>query len=154
MKKFTFLSLPIAAIVLIGAACSNSGNTNTNATTNTNVAAITNVPSGANTVATLSVTMLLNNGNGSPIRTFNTTVPSDTTALGLLQKVTTENAIALDTKTSSYGTYVNGIGGLTGNDKQYWLYYVNDKEAKVGVDGYILQNNDTIELRYGSGSSS
>ncbi len=153
MKKLGFLSLPIATILLIGAACSPATTTKTNIAA-TNTAVTTNVPSGANEAATLSVIMLLNNGNGSPIRTFNTTVPADTTALGLLQKVTTENTMTLDTKTSSYGTYVNGIGGLTGNDKQYWLFYVNNKAASVGVDSYVLQNNDIVELRYGSGSSS
>lgn len=147
MKKRFLLGLPLA-LLLIGAACSNPANTNTNAVTNTNVT------QNANAAQTISVTMLLNNGNASPIRTFSASVPAGSNALQLLQQVTTENTIVLDTKTSSYGTYINGIGGLVGNDKQYWLYYVNDKEASVGVDSYVLQNGDKVEFRYGSGSSS
>jgi len=42
------------------------------------------------------------------------------------------------------GAFVNEINGIKGKSGAYWIYYVNGKEASVGVSSYILKEGDSI----------
>ena len=42
------------------------------------------------------------------------------------------------------GAFVNEINGMKGKSGAYWIYYVNEKEASVGVSSYILKEGDSI----------
>jgi hypothetical protein len=44
----------------------------------------------------------------------------------------------------SLGIFVNGINGVDGGGGKYWIYFVNKKEASVGVSNYILREGDII----------
>ena len=44
----------------------------------------------------------------------------------------------------SFITEINGIKGLPG---KYWIYYVNDKLASVGVSKYVLKEGDIINWK-------
>ncbi len=48
------------------------------------------------------------------------------------------------------GFFVNEINGIKQDGKkgEYWIYYINDKEAQVGVSAYILKPNDVITWKY------
>ena len=48
------------------------------------------------------------------------------------------------------GFLIEEINGLRQNPRtgQYWIYYVNDKKANVGISAYILQKNDVILWKY------
>lgn len=48
---------------------------------------------------------------------------------------------------SGLGYFVNRINGVTGGFGKYWIYYVNDKEASVGVSNYILKDGDIISWK-------
>jgi hypothetical protein len=71
-------------------------------------------------------------------------VTSGTTALQLLQ---------MSHKVVMTGQGINSF--VTGIDKQvvdsqkkeFWAFYVNEKQAQVGAGSYILKNNDTIEWK-------
>jgi hypothetical protein len=65
-------------------------------------------------------------------------------ALDLLK----ENADA-ETKDSSYGPYVDSIGGVKGGtDGKYWTFYINGEAATVGAGAYITKEGDTIEWKF------
>ena len=51
---------------------------------------------------------------------------------------------------SGLGFLIEEINGLSQNSRtgEYWIYYVNDKMAKVGISEYKLQKNDVISWRY------
>jgi len=51
------------------------------------------------------------------------------------------------TKQSSLGEYVVSINGSDGGGKQYWIFYVNGKEAQVGAGAYTTHNGDKIEWK-------
>ena len=34
------------------------------------------------------------------------------------------------------------------NSSTYWMFYVNDQLADVGVSNYTVQPNDVIEMKY------
>lgn len=42
------------------------------------------------------------------------------------------------------GFFVEDINGIKGESGAYWLYYVNNKKAEVGITNYILKNGDII----------
>lgn len=44
----------------------------------------------------------------------------------------------------SLGVFVYEINGMKGEAGAYWIYYVNEKEASVGVSSYILKEGDSI----------
>ncbi len=46
------------------------------------------------------------------------------------------------------GTFVNEINGLKGGDGGYWIYYVNNIKANIGVSNYKVKNGDTISWKY------
>lgn len=56
---------------------------------------------------------------------------------------------SIETEDTSFGKLVTSIAGVTQGNGKYWLYFVNDKEATVGAQAYICQNQEQIkwELR-------
>jgi hypothetical protein len=42
------------------------------------------------------------------------------------------------------GVFVGEINGIKGKRGAYWIYYVNGKEASVGVSSYVLKEGDSI----------
>lgn len=66
------------------------------------------------------------------------------TALALLQEQE-----SVETKDSSYGTYVDSINGLKGGtDGKYWTFYVNGQMSQVGADAYTTKSGDSIEWKF------
>lgn len=47
-------------------------------------------------------------------------------------------------KYPSLGIFIDEINGIKGGSGGYWIYYVNGKEASVGVSNYILKEGDSI----------
>jgi len=47
----------------------------------------------------------------------------------------------------SLGVFVEKINGVKGESGKYWIYYVNDKQAQVGVSKYVLKEGDIISWR-------
>ncbi len=48
------------------------------------------------------------------------------------------------TENSGLGIFIKEINGNAGSSGKYWIYYVNDKKAQVGVSKYILKEGDII----------
>ncbi len=48
---------------------------------------------------------------------------------------------------SGLGFFVTAIGSLRGGDGKYIMYFINNKEATVGVSQYVPDNNDVIEWK-------
>jgi hypothetical protein len=50
---------------------------------------------------------------------------------------------------SAMGFFVEEINGFKQlpKERKYWRYYVNNKEASVGISNYKLKNNDSIEWK-------
>lgn len=45
---------------------------------------------------------------------------------------------------SGLGNFVNEINKVKGTPGRYWIYYVNNKKASVGVSKYIVKSGDII----------
>ena len=61
-----------------------------------------------------------------------------------------DNRILFDfnyTATPGMGSFITGINGQMGSPGKYWIYYVNDIKASVGVSQYILKEGDIIKWK-------
>ena len=66
----------------------------------------------------------------------------------VLTKAKSNNEINFSGKNyPGLGFFVNEIGTLQMKDGKNLLYYINGKEASVGVSSYILKNGDIIEWK-------
>ena len=45
------------------------------------------------------------------------------------------------------GFFVEEINGIKGENGKYWMYYVNNKEAEVGISKYIIKDGDIINWK-------
>ncbi len=45
---------------------------------------------------------------------------------------------------SGMGMFVDSINGVQGNEGKYWVYYLNDKKASVGISKNFLKEGDTV----------
>lgn len=66
------------------------------------------------------------------------------TALDLLKKTAT-----VKTQGERENTFVTQIDGILAdaNKKEFWAFYVNDKQSDTGAGSYKLQKNDHIEWK-------
>jgi len=54
----------------------------------------------------------------------------------------------VEKKSSSLGSFVEGIDGIKNRSDRFWLYYVNGKKPEVASDRYLTTAKDTIEWRF------
>lgn len=65
-----------------------------------------------------------------------------------------KNETNLDFKSKYYGKslgeFITEINGIENDFRKglYWVYYINDEKAQIGVSQYILKNNDIITWKY------
>lgn len=45
------------------------------------------------------------------------------------------------------GVFISSINGIKGKKGGYWIYYINNKKASVGVSKYVLKPGDVIAWR-------
>lgn len=48
---------------------------------------------------------------------------------------------------SSLGNFIDEINGVKGTPGRYWIYYINNKKATVGVSKYFVKNGDIISWK-------
>ncbi|RLG20901.1 hypothetical protein DRN74_04130 [Candidatus Micrarchaeota archaeon] len=58
------------------------------------------------------------------------------------------STLSLSYYSSGAGYNITAVNGVAPRGNDYWAFYVNGSLSMVGVSSYILQGNDTIELRY------
>lgn len=64
-----------------------------------------------------------------------------------MQRLQVENINNFNFKYREYpslGVFVNEINGIKDGDGRYWFYYINKKEASIGISKYILKEGDII----------
>jgi len=82
---------------------------------------------------------------------YETEVKEGETVYGAMKSIESvkENNFSFVAKEySSLGVFVEEINGIKGENGKYWIYYVNDKEASVGVSNYKINNGDIISWKY------
>ena len=103
---------------------------------------------GEEQIKEISVVLKINNGQNEEF--FEHNIQEGKTAFDLMKELQSKGSIDFDYKESNVGVFVNSINGIENNvsDNIFWMFYVNDKMAGVGIGAYILQNGDAIEWKY------
>jgi hypothetical protein len=82
--------------------------------------------------------------------TYNIKIKEGATVYEVMEQVekTKENNFSFKSKEyPGLGIFVDEINGIEGSPGKYWIYYVNDKEASVGVRDYVLKEGDIINWK-------
>ena len=96
----------------------------------------------------ISVTLKINNGQNE--ESFEHNIQEGKTAFDLMKELQSNGSIEFVYEESNVGVFVNSINNIENNikDNIFWMFYVNDKMAGVGIGAYDLQNKDVIEWKY------
>jgi hypothetical protein len=81
---------------------------------------------------------------------YSTEIKKGSNVFDVMVQIKTENKDNFDFKYSEYpylGIFINEINGVVGSPGAYWIYYVNDKEASVGISNYIINDGDIINWK-------
>jgi len=67
----------------------------------------------------------------------------------LMEKLKKERKINFkDTTYSGMGKFIEEINGIKNNGEKYWIYYVNNKKANIGVSNYKIKKEDIVSWKY------
>lgn len=79
-------------------------------------------------------------------KNFNVKVADGSTALEAMEKLANENKDFkfVGKNYGSMGIFIESINGIDGTNKKFWIYYVNNEKASVGVSKYVLRSGDII----------
>ena len=83
---------------------------------------------------------------------YETNIEENSTVFKVMKKIeeknTEDNLFNFKyTEYASLGSFITEINGIKGTSGKYWIYYVNGKEASVGVSKYILKSGDIISWK-------
>ena len=79
---------------------------------------------------------------------YDTLATETSTVFEVMKKMEGEGVFDFKyTENQGLGAFVNEINGIKGKRGEYWLYYVNDKKATVGISNYVLQSGDIISWK-------
>lgn len=97
----------------------------------------------------LEATIKINSGKET--KSYLRVIEKDARVLDLMRALDEdEKDFSFEYKDSSIGAFIEKINGIENNSKtnMYWMFYVNNKLANVGVSEYKIVDGDTIEWRY------
>ncbi|MEI7810378.1 MAG: DUF4430 domain-containing protein [bacterium] len=46
------------------------------------------------------------------------------------------------------GKFIEEINGIKSDGEKYWIYYVNNKKAEIGISNYKINPGDTVSWKY------
>lgn len=78
---------------------------------------------------------------------YKASIRDGTTVLGAMNAIAMEKENNFSFKTKDYGdlgSFVSEINKVEGKPGEYWLYYINNKKASLGVSKYVLKDGDSI----------
>ncbi len=74
---------------------------------------------------------------------------SEPTALCALDLAALYGGFDYELINSSFGLYLNGIDGYTGEGWEYWSFYIDYQYATNGLADYVVESGDDILLSFG-----
>ncbi|MFZ2072708.1 MAG: DUF4430 domain-containing protein [Minisyncoccia bacterium] len=88
------------------------------------------------------ITLLINEAK------YTTNISEETSVYDFMDKLRTEGKIDFKDKTySGMGKFIEEINGIK-NGEKYWIYYVNNKKANIGVSNYKINEGDIVSWKY------
>lgn len=80
---------------------------------------------------------------------YETNIKEGSSAFEAMEKIKKESTLNNNfdfkyTHNASLGNFITEINGQYGTPGKYWIYYVNNEKASIGVSNYILKDGDII----------
>lgn len=81
---------------------------------------------------------------------YEVTIPQGSSVYDVMEEAEAQGFSFEGREFSGLGFFVEEIEDKRQNpkDRMYWIYYVNEKKAQVGVSLYIIEDNNVITFRY------
>jgi len=85
---------------------------------------------------------------------YETEIEKEISVYEFMTKLQEEGKINFKEKTYlGMGKLIEEINGLKNDGNKYWIYYVNGKEAQVGVSNYKIKAGDVVSWKYEGNSN-
>lgn len=80
---------------------------------------------------------------------YETEINENISVYELMKKMENENKIFFkETTYTGMGKFIEEINGIKSDGEKYWIYYVNNKKANIGVSNYKINPGDIVSWRY------
>jgi hypothetical protein len=80
---------------------------------------------------------------------YTDTTPGQMSVYDFMSRLRSEGKINFTEKNyTGLGEFIVSINGLKQNEDLTWIYYVNGKEAQVGISNYKINAGDTVTWKY------
>ena len=80
---------------------------------------------------------------------YQTSIINGTSVYDFMNKLRTENKINFKEKTYlGLGKFIEEINGIKSDGDKYWIYYVNNKKASIGVSNYKINPGDVVSWKH------
>ncbi|MFA4873601.1 MAG: DUF4430 domain-containing protein [Patescibacteria group bacterium] len=56
--------------------------------------------------------------------------------------------VPVEMKTYDFGSFVESISGVKGEQGRWWIYYLNGTTGTIAADKYMVKPGDVIEWKY------
>ena len=77
------------------------------------------------------------------------TTTDNATVYDFMKQLRDEGKINFTEKNyTGMGKFIVSINGVKGDGERNWIYYVNGKEAQVGVSNYKIKSGDIVSWKY------
>ncbi|HAS80940.1 MAG: hypothetical protein UR25_C0001G0040 [Candidatus Nomurabacteria bacterium GW2011_GWE1_32_28] len=79
---------------------------------------------------------------------YETEINQEVNIYDFMVKLKEEGKINFKDKTySGIGKFIEEINGIKSSNEKYWLYYVNNKKADIGISDYKIKPGDIISWK-------
>lgn len=80
---------------------------------------------------------------------YKNTITGEISVYDFMDKLRAEGKINFMEKNyTGMGKFITSINGIENSGGQNWIYYVNNKEAQVGVSNYKIKVGDIVSWKY------
>jgi len=63
-------------------------------------------------------------------------------------EILTSNIEDVEYTEYDFGTFIESIGGIAGDNSSFWAFYLNDEKAQAGADVTVLEEGDQVKFIY------
>ena len=63
-------------------------------------------------------------------------------------EILTSNIEDVEYTEYDFGTFIESISGLAGDNSSFWAFYLNDEKAQAGADVTVLEEGDRVKFIY------
>ena len=83
----------------------------------------------------------------TPDKSYLVKVEEGATALDVMKNAQNSGFSFNGKEYPGMGYFIDEINGVKSENGKYWIYYINEQEAEIGVSKYVVNNGDIINWK-------